>query len=146
MSDDFIDTGVFVYLIDDSGDSRKTVAEGLVFAALSGKSSACISFQVVQETLNVFTRLAQPPVTPDDARRFLEQVLEPLWTVMPSTALYQRALSVHARFRYHFYDALIIAAALEAGCRRLLSEDMQAGQAIDSLTIENPFAGVIGGA
>ena len=38
-----------------------------------------------------------------------------------------------------FYDSLIVAAALEAGCTRLLSEDLQHGQQIEGLTIENPF-------
>jgi len=42
-------------------------------------------------------------------------------------------------YRYGFYDSLIIAAALEAGCTRLLTEDMQDGQRIETLTIENPF-------
>jgi predicted nucleic acid-binding protein len=79
-------------------------------------------------------------VTPDDAGRFFERFLEPPWTVMPSGALYARALSIQARYRYHFYDSLIVAAALTAGCRSLLTEDMQAGQIIDGLTIENPFA------
>jgi predicted nucleic acid-binding protein len=53
--------------------------------------------------------------------------------------LYQRALDIQARYRYGFYDALIIAAALEAGCIRLYSEDLQHGQRIERLTIENPF-------
>ena len=58
---------------------------------------------------------------------------------MPSHALYRRALEIQARYRYGFYDSLIIAAALEAGCQRLLSEDMQHGQQIEHLRIVNPF-------
>jgi predicted nucleic acid-binding protein len=53
--------------------------------------------------------------------------------------LYQRALDIQARYHYGFYGALIIAAALEAGCTRLYSEDLQHGQLIERLTIENPF-------
>jgi predicted nucleic acid-binding protein len=53
--------------------------------------------------------------------------------------LYQRALDIQARYHYGFCDALIIAAALEAGCSRLYSEDLQHGQRIERLTIENPF-------
>jgi predicted nucleic acid-binding protein len=59
---------------------------------------------------------------------------------MPSTALYIRAVEVRTRYRYSFYDSLIIAAALEAGCTRLYSEDLQHGQRIERLTIVNPFA------
>jgi predicted nucleic acid-binding protein len=139
MSDRFIDSNVFVYLIDDTGDPRREIAERMVVEALA-RDDSCISFQVVQETLGIYTRRVPRLVTPDDAGRFFERFLEPPWTVMPSGALYARALSIQARYRYHFYDSLIVAAALTAGCRSLLTEDMQAGQIIDGLTIENPFA------
>ncbi|MDZ7728612.1 MAG: PIN domain-containing protein [Dehalococcoidia bacterium] len=75
-----------------------------------------------------------------ESTRFLDGVLLPLWTVMPSVALYRRALELQDRYRYSFYDSLIIAAALEAGCTRLLSEDLHDGQDIEGLRIENPFA------
>ena len=58
---------------------------------------------------------------------------------MPSHALYRRALEIQTRYGYGFYDSLIIAAALEAGCQHLLSEDMQHGQQIEQLRIVNPF-------
>lgn len=48
---------------------------------------------------------------------------------MPSQPLYQRGLDIQARYRYGFYDALIIAAALSADCTRLYSEDLQYGSA-----------------
>jgi predicted nucleic acid-binding protein len=54
--------------------------------------------------------------------------------------LYHRALDIQARYRYGFYDALIIAAALSDGCSRLYSEDFQDGQRIEGLTIVNPFS------
>jgi predicted nucleic acid-binding protein len=101
--------------------------------------SASISFQVVQETLNVVTRKLPTPMTAEDAGRFLEQVLAPLWRGSPSLALYRRALDLQARYRYSFYDSLIVAAALDAGCSRLYSEDLHDGQRIEGLTIENPF-------
>ena len=139
MSDRFIDSNVFVYLIDETGDPRRGVAESVVLEALR-QGDTCISFQVVQETLNVYTQRAPRLVAPADAGRFFDRFLQPLWTVMPTAELYRRALAIQARYRYHFYDSLIIAAALEGGCARLLTEDMQHGQVIDGLTIENPFA------
>ncbi len=101
--------------------------------------NAHISFQVVQETLNVVTRKFQTPVTLDDARDLLNDVLVPLWHVMPTQALYDRALDLQARYQFSFYDALIVAAALAAGCTRLYSEDLQHGQRIEGLIIQNPF-------
>ena len=69
-------------------------------------------------------------------------MLLPLWSVAPSAELYRRGLEIQSRYQYGFYDALIIAAALEASCTRLLSEDLQHGQKIENLTIENPFLGL----
>jgi len=66
-------------------------------------------------------------------------VLAPLLRVSASVALYQRALDVQARWRFGFHDSLIVAAALTAGCTRLLSEDLQHGQRIETLTIHDPF-------
>ena len=53
--------------------------------------------------------------------------------------LLERGLRIRSRYRYSFYDSLIIAAALKAGCRDLYSEDLQDGQRIEQLTIKNPF-------
>lgn len=56
-----------------------------------------------------------------------------------SDTLCHRALDVHARWRFGFYDSLIVASALAAGCRTLLSEDLQHGQRIGDLEIVDPF-------
>ncbi len=139
MSVDFIDSNIFVYLFDETAMEKQRIAEELVMSSLE-TGSACISFQVIQETLNVITRKIASPATPADARRFLDHVLLPLWRVAPSHALYHRCLDVMARYGYGFYDSLILAAALDAGCTRVFSEDMQDGQQIQGLTIKNPFA------
>ncbi len=140
MSGDFVDSNVFVYLFDETDERKRDVADRIVESALQARS-ASISFQVVQETLNVVTSKLPAPMTAEDAGRFLERVLAPLWRVSPSLALYRRALDVQARYRYSFYDSLIIAAALDADCTRLYSEDLQDGQKIEGLTIKNPFKG-----
>ena len=138
MSGDFIDSNVFLYLFDETDERKREIADGIVESALQAHS-ASISFQVVQEVLNVVTRNLAAPMTAEDAGRFLERVLGPLWRVSPSMALYRRALDVLARYRYGFYDSLIITSALDAGCSRLYSEDLQDEQRIGRLTIENPF-------
>ena len=139
-ADRFIDTNVFVYQLDSSDKRKHRIAEGIVRDALaSGK--ACISFQVVQECLNVALRKAAVPLSPDQARGYLDVVLLPLMQVQPSAALYHRALDVQQRWRFGFYDSLIVASALSAGCTQLLSEDLQDGQRIEALVVKNPFAG-----
>jgi predicted nucleic acid-binding protein len=138
MSGEFIDSNVFVYLFDETDDRKREAAEQIVDSALQNHN-ASISFQVVQETLNVLTRKLPTPMTAEGAKDFLQQVLVPMWRVSPSPALYDRALDLLARYRYGFHDSLIIAAALDAGCTRLYSDDLQDGQRIEGLTIRNPF-------
>ncbi|MGA8515026.1 MAG: PIN domain-containing protein [Burkholderiaceae bacterium] len=138
MSVDFLDTNVVIYSLDVASTEKKLIAQQIVNNALSVQS-ALISYQVVQETLHTVQRKFATTVTDDDALILLERMLIPLMRVMPSAALYAQALRIHQRLKFSFYDALIIAAAQSAGCKRLLTEDMQHGQTIDGLRIVNPF-------
>lgn len=138
MNGEFIDTNIFIYLFDEIDDHKRTIANQIIQRALETRS-ACISYQVIQETLNVVTHKLPSPMSSENAQRFLEQILAPLWKVMPSTALYQRSLVIQSRYGFSFYDAMIVAAALESGCTRLYTEDLQHGQQIAGLLIENPF-------
>ena|SRR5690625_1151911 len=132
----FVDTNVFIYQLEGLDERKKRIADNIVEAAFG---NGCISFQVVQECLNITMRKAEVPLGAGDAQRYLDHVLRPLWRVMPSVQLYRNSIGIQARYQYGFYDSVIIAAAQEAGCKRLLTEDMQSGQRIDGLIIENPF-------
>jgi len=74
-----------------------------------------------------------------DSQRFLTIVLEPLCEVFSSLELYHRALEIMDQWRYSFCDSLIIASAVQADCALLYTEDMQHGQKIMNLTINDPF-------
>ena len=134
--ENFFDTNILVYLFDEVDDHKRERAERLVEQALKSESG-CISYQVVQEAINVITRKLD--ATPEKARQLLSHVLTPLWRVNPTPTLYERGLDLKTRYGFNFYDCLIVAAALEAGCKTLYSEDLQHGQQIDGLTITNPF-------
>ena len=138
MSADFLDSNVFIYMFDATQPSKQARARQLIDAAIDN-DRGCISFQVVQEVLRVITSKLPQPATLESAQRFLQCSLQPLWRVMPSAALYEKCLQLQARWQLSFYDALIVAAALEAGCKRLVTEDLQDGQRIEGLRIENPF-------
>lgn len=99
------------------------------------------NFQVVQECLNTAIRKAEIPLTTEEMKRYLNSFLMPLYRVQPSLNLYHAALDIKTLYRFGFYDSLIVAAALESGCKTLYSEDLQHGQQIEGLTIENPFKG-----
>jgi predicted nucleic acid-binding protein len=134
----FIDTNLFIYQLEALDNRKFDIANRIIREGVV-TGNACISFQVVQECLNTVLRKAEIPLSNEGARAYLETVLAPLFQVPASIALYHRALDIQARYRYGFYDSLIIAAALEAGCTRLYSEDLQHGQRVERLVIENPF-------
>jgi predicted nucleic acid-binding protein len=138
MSVDFIDSNIFVYLFDSTDRRRQRIAREVVEEHIAS-GTGTISFQVVQEVLNVTTHKMERPLTGTDAIAFFDTILAPLWRVYPSAELYRRAIEVKVRYRFSFYDSLIIAAAQEGSCTRLLSEDLQNGQTIGSLTVVNPF-------
>jgi predicted nucleic acid-binding protein len=138
MRVDFIDSNVLTYLFDQTDPRRRGIAREIVERSIADGTGS-ISFQVVQEVLNVTTHKMENPLSGTDAVAFFDTILSPLWRVYPSGDLYRRAVQIKVRYRFGFYDSLIVAGALEGGCTRLLSEDLQDGQAIDSLTVENPF-------
>jgi predicted nucleic acid-binding protein len=84
---------------------------------------------------NAVRKLGIPAAT---ARRSVEQWME--WNPQqPTFTLVQRAWHWSDTAQMNFWDALIIAAAEQSGCRWLLSEDFQAGQRFGAVTVVNPF-------
>jgi len=70
----------------------------------------------------------------------LLDALSPLKVVQPDKELVRRAVEAHAQYGVHFYDGMIIAAAERAGCKKIWSEDLNAGQEYFGVKVENPFA------
>ena len=128
----FVDTNVLLYLL--SADSAKADrAEAL----LAGR--VVVSVQVLNEFASIARRklrLPWPEVTQAlaDIRRFCD--VRPL-----TVATHDLGLALAQRHQLDLYDAMIAAAALEAGCTILASEDFTTGQRLEGcLTIRNPFA------
>lgn len=135
----FLDTNILVYAQATNEPLKQPVAAALIAEALQ-TGRGIISTQVVQEFLHVAIRHARPAFAPDEATAYLNTVLWPLCGHTPSQPFYERALELRAMTGYSFYDVLIVAAALESGCRTLYSEDLQHSRVIQGLTILNPFA------
>lgn len=93
----------------------------------------------MQEVIRLVTEKLPHKANAADAQKLSTHTLQPLWRVMPGAELYAAALRLKERWKLSFYDALIVAAALEAGCKRIVSEALQHGQRIEGLRIENPF-------
>ncbi len=134
----FLDTNLFVYTFDRDAPEKQVRANALIKEALEERTG-CISYQVIQEFMNVATRKFETPLSTSDCEKYLYTVLAPLCSVFTSIALYGLALEIMDRWRLSYYDALIVAAALQAECGILYSEDLQDGLKIQYLTIRNPF-------
>jgi len=89
--------------------------------------------------VNTIRRKAKVPLDVGGTRLYLDAVLRPLWPTMPAMALYNRTLDLQARYRCGRYECPIIAAAIDAGCRRLGTEVLPHGQRIERLRMEDPF-------
>ena len=134
----FLDTNIFVYSLDSTAPSKARKATALI---RDGIESRCgiVSYQVVQEFFNVaFARFTRP-MPPFTAEEYLATVFRPLLAVHSSPALFVSALQFYHQHRLSWYDCLIVAAAREADCELLYSEDLQHERHFDGLRIENPF-------
>jgi len=128
----FLDTNILLYAVARD-DPRTGIAEALLAAG------GVISVQVLNEFAAVVRR--NFGLSWDEIAEALSAIRALCGPVEPVTVeIHEAALRIADRYGYHIYDAAIIATALRARCRILYSEDMQGGQAIEGLTIRNPFA------
>lgn len=134
----FLDTNIFIYSLDKTDERKANTALELIREhTVSG--TGVISFQVIQELLNVALKRFPKTMTPSDGVDYLFTVLRPLLAVESSLALYSTGLSIHSRHHLSWYDSLIVAAAAQASCSVLYTEDLQHGAKVHGVRIENPF-------
>jgi predicted nucleic acid-binding protein len=134
----FLDTNILVYVFDAKLPEKAKAAAALVRHAVDS-GEGVISYQVVQEFLNVALRRFARPFSVAEAEQYLLTVLKPLLAVESSPTLYLEALRILARHQFSWYDSLIVAAALQAECSTLYTEDLQPGREVEGLRIRNPF-------
>jgi predicted nucleic acid-binding protein len=134
----FLDTNIFIYCFDTSAPEKMHAANELVENALS-TGLGTISFQVIQEFLNVALQKFEVPLTTEDAVTYLHTILEPLCKIYPTIELYEKGCMVKRETGYSFYDSLILAAADQARTSIMYSEDFQHDFTFGSVTVKNPF-------
>ncbi|MCE7060077.1 PIN domain-containing protein [Dyadobacter sp. CY343] len=128
----FIDSNVALYVLD-LNDSRKKQIAGSIVATVS-----YISPQVIFECLNVC--LKKFKMNREKAFRFVTELAESSFMQSETEQVVNLALFLFDRYMLQPFDAKIVAAALEADCTILYSEDMQHGLVVENkLTIINPF-------
>jgi predicted nucleic acid-binding protein len=134
----FIDTNILVYCYDTRSPEKQRVAIERIADAVQ-RRVACVSFQVVQEFINCHLKGANPRFTADDCKSFIAMAKDSFEVVRPTWELYSKALTLQEEHRLSWYDSLILAAAMFAGCSKLLTEDFSHGQRFGGVEIVNPF-------
>lgn len=130
----FLDTNILVY-------AQQTGPKAIISQDLIAQGGT-ISVQVLNELTNVLRKKHHRSWR--DIELVLDDIDNALEPAVPLTAMTSRAALTLARDHgFSFYDALIIASAIEAGCDVLYSEDLQHGRNIGGLAIVNPFLGSV---
>jgi predicted nucleic acid-binding protein len=133
----FFDTNVLVCLFDNR-DPEKKIRAQQIFAEESERGRAVLSTQVLQEFYWAVTRKLASPLPEEMAEERVRDFCE-LPLVRVDAPMILAAIARSRSKGFSLWDALIVEAALRAGARRLLTEDLQHGQRIGNLTVENPF-------
>jgi predicted nucleic acid-binding protein len=131
----FFDTNILVYTDDRAAPAKQRRALDLV-AEHRSAGTGVVSLQVLQEYFVAVTRKLR--VDPAIARRKTELLAE-FHLVEPQLTDVLAAIDLHRLHGFSLWDAMVLRAAKQAGCRILLTEDLQAGREIDGLVIQNPF-------
>ena len=131
----FVDTNVLIYALDQA-DRKKQEAAQAWRTELWKSRRGRISFQVLQE---FYVKVSQKW---PDARAAVRLEIRDLMAWQPITMdeeVLEHGWKIQDRFQLSFWDALIVAAAKQASCKYLLTEDLQANQNLDGLLVVNPF-------
>jgi predicted nucleic acid-binding protein len=130
----FLDTNIIIYLYSEDETDKNKIALDI----LDSYNDAIISNQVINEITNVLFKKFR--LSAEDVENVVLEIDNSLRIVDNSLKTQIKAVRLKGKYGFQYYDALIVATALEHGCNILFSEDMQHGQVIeDSLRIINPF-------
>jgi predicted nucleic acid-binding protein len=134
----FLDTNILVYSFDRSDPEKQRRAQAVMEKAVE-TGNGVISYQVVQEFLNVALRHFRIAMLPAEVRTYLNRILMPMCEGYPDGRLYLEALAIVEETGWGFYDSLIVASAAATRCASLLTEDLQDGRVVLGVSIRNPF-------
>lgn len=126
-----------MYAEDRDAKAKHEAARDLI-VELWDQRAGVLSVQVLQEFYVNVTKKLKKPLTSAKALEVVEEYLT--WTVVENTGrLLTNAIALQQKAQLSFWDAMVVQAAIDAGCDTLYSEDMNAGQRVGPLVIVNPF-------
>lgn len=139
MSGEFVDTDVLLYAHDSSAGPKRARAAALV-ERLADERRGLLSSQVLMEFYVAATRKLPRPLDQRAAAGIVEDF--GTWPVfLPAVADVLEGARLAQRYRIHFWDAMILRAAIALEADVVWSEDLSSGQAYDGVEVRNPFKG-----
>ena len=130
----FIDTNIIIYCYSNSEMEKRIICQKL----FETYSELNISKQVINEMTNILFKKFK--LSSFDIKNTVEQISNIAFTCDFNFDTQIKAIELKDKYNLQYYDALIIATALENHCNIIFSEDMQHNQIIENkLTIINPF-------
>jgi predicted nucleic acid-binding protein len=133
----FFDTNVLVYLFDADAREKQVLARE-IFDRHVREGSLRLSTQVLQELYVTLTRKLAVPMKASEAGDVIAALGE-MAVTHADTPMVLAAIQLSQRQQLSFWDAMILESAKKSGAAVLLTEDLQHGQVIDDIRVENPF-------
>lgn len=134
----FVDTNVLIYAHDLSAGEKHSRARDLL-RGLWQSGQGCLSVQVLQEFYVNVTQKVAKPLAPEEAGQIVADLA--VWQVhRPGVEDILDAIGLQERHRISFWDAMIVASAIQMGCQTIWSEDLNPGQVYGQVVVRNPFA------
>jgi len=137
MSDKiFLDTNILVYAYNSDDPTKQKITVKLLREDFAEKE-VCISVQVLNEFYAV---LSKHKIEHSEIEQYINEIINSVQILPINVLISKKALDIRKKYRYSWWDSLILVSALESNSSVLYSEDMQHGQFIEnSLKIVNPF-------
>ena len=138
----FWDTNLWVYLFEKNGDKKDFLKNFLV--VVRKRWQIVVSVQTLGEIFSVLTGKSKPPFKPEEVEDIITWIKEEceVREILPKDV--EKAISLVKRYKFNYWDCLLLAVALRSGCHYFFTEDLTHGQEIEGMIIINPFAVDVG--
>ncbi len=130
----FLDSNLWIYAYDNRDLSKQNITRQLI---LQNADHIVISTQILGEIYHVLTRKKLQPA--NQIAAIMQDLMENFQPIAIDVAQVRKAIALQSITRYSYWDSLVVATAITAGCLTLYSEDLQHQRRLEHLTILNPF-------
>jgi len=133
----FFDTNILFYAFSTQEESKKQISLDILSQAMRERKG-WVSVQVLNELYVNFLKKA-PLIPVSEAQQLIYKISHSLNVTAMTTIVIYKAFQIQNWYQISFWDSLIVASALLAGCTILFTEDLQHNQLLDPVKVVNPF-------